>query len=56
MYLSGNNMFQRVCIDCCRSNGGGPLVVYFVNVLVYEAVVEQAVPVVEPDIMTDDTH
>ena len=47
-------MFNRMCIGGCWSYGSGPLMVYLVNVLVQEAVVEKTVPVVEPDVVADD--
>ena len=47
-------MFNRMSIGSCWGYGSGPLMVYLVNVLVQEAVVEKTVPVVEPDVVADD--
>ena len=47
-------MFNRVSIGSCWGYGSGPLMVYLMNVLVQEAVVKEAVSVVEPDVVADD--
>ena len=56
MYLSSDDMFNRMGICCCRSYGGSPLMVYLVNMFVQESVVKKTVTIVEPDIMADDAH
>merc|ERR1712183_603377 len=52
-HLFSDNMFNRMGVSRCRSYGSSPLMVNFVYVLVNEAVVQEAVTVVEPDVMTD---
>ena len=47
-------MFNRMSIGGCWRYGSGSLMVYLVNVLVQEAVVEKTVPVVQPDVVADD--
>ena len=47
-------MFNRMSIGGCWGYWSGPLMVYLVNVLIQKAVVKEAVPVVEPDVVADD--
>ena len=49
-------MLDRMGISRCRSYGSSKLMVYLVYVLVDQAVMEKAVPIVEPDVMTDDAN
>ena len=51
--LPSEEMFQGVSVDSSRSDGSRPLVVDLVDVFVDQAVVEQAVAVVEPDVVAE---